>query len=210
MNKALDDLVSRYPDLLQLKDKIFKASECLTQCFKNGGKLLICGNGGSSSDSDHIVGELMKGFENSRPVDQAYKKKLIDAGGEQGIYLSERLQHAFPAISLSSHTALVTAISNDNGADLIFAQQVSGYGNNGDVLLAISTSGNSINILNAIITAKAKDIITIGMTGEEGGKMKDICDILINVPQKRTSYVQELHMPVYHALCLMVENSFFK
>jgi D-sedoheptulose 7-phosphate isomerase len=210
MNKVLEDLVGRYPELLPLKEKIFTASECLIECFKNGGKLLICGNGGSSSDSDHVVGELMKGFEHSRPVDQSFKEKLIVAGGEQGRYLSERLQYAFPAISLSSHTALITAISNDNGADLIFAQQVSGYGNNGDVLLAFSTSGNSINVLNAIITAKAKGITTIGMTGEEGGKMKDTCDMIINVPQNRTSYIQELHLPVFHSLCLMVENSFFQ
>jgi D-sedoheptulose 7-phosphate isomerase len=209
MNKVLEDLIKRYPELLPLKEKIFIASECLTECFKNGGKLLICGNGGSSSDSDHVVGELMKGFENSRPVDQSFKEKLINTGGEQGRYLSERLQYAFPAISLSSHTALITAISNDTGSDLIFAQQVAGYGNYGDVLLAFSTSGNSINILNAIITAKAKGISTIGMTGEEGGKLKDLCDILINVPEKRTSYIQELQLPVYHTLCLMVENSFF-
>jgi D-sedoheptulose 7-phosphate isomerase len=130
--------------------------------------------------------------------------------GEQGILLAEKLQQGLPAISLSEHTALITAISNDLGGDLIFAQQVVGYGNPGDILLGFSTSGNAQNVINAMMVAKVRGLKTIGMTGSSGGKMKEFCDILINVPETRTAYVQELHLPVYHALCLMVEHEMFK
>ena len=171
--------------------------------------MLVCGNGGSSSDSEHIVGELMKGFEHKRPLVESFKDRLVVISDERGKYLSEKLQQALPAISLTSHCALITAIANDTDADLIFAQQVVGYGNPGDILLGISTSGNSQDIIDALITAKAKDMVVIGLTGESGGKMKQYCDILISVPGRRTTFVQELHLPVYHVLCLMVENHFF-
>jgi len=128
---------------------------------------------------------------------------------ERGSYLAEKLQHGLPAISLTAHSALITAVANDTDADLIFAQQVVGYGNAGDVLIAISSSGNSQNVLDAILTAKAKGLSVIGLSGESGGKMKPMCDILVNVPGKRTAFVQELHLPVYHALCVMIENHFF-
>lgn len=208
-NFFLEELVTRYPQLLPLKDEINKAVACIIASYEQGGKLLACGNGGSCSDSDHIVGELMKGFEHKRRIGESMKKQLIESDEERGTYLAEKLQHALPAISLTAHTALITAVANDTDADLIFAQQVVGYGNRGDVLIGISSSGNSQNVIDAMITARAKGMMVIGLTGETGGKMKRLCDILINVPGRRTAFVQELHLPVYHVLCLMVENHFF-
>ena len=206
----LKELTGRYPQLKKLENEIDKAAQCLIKCFQQGRKLLVCGDGGSSSDSDHIVGELMKSFEQKRQLVGNLKNELITIDGERGKYLSEKLQQGLPAISLTAHSALITAIANDTDPDLIFAQQVVGYGNTGDVLIGISTSGNSQNIIDAIITAKAIGMIVIGLTGEKGGKMRSYCDILINVPGTRTSFVQELHLPVYHALCMIVEKSFFE
>ena len=208
-NIYLEELIVRYPQLLPVGNEIQKAAECLITCYRQGRKVLVCGNGGSCSDSDHIVGELMKGFEQKRQIREDLRKQLFTYGGERGKYLSEKLQQGLPAISLTVHSALITAIANDIDADLVFAQQVVGYGNKGDVLVGISSSGNSQNVIDAIITAKAKGLVVIGLTGETGGKMKPWCDILINVPGMRTDYVQELHLPVYHTICLMVENSFF-
>lgn len=208
-NIFLEELISRYPELLPVENEIRKAAECLIMCYQQGRKVLVCGNGGSCSDSDHIVGELMKGFEHKRPIGETLKKQLLEFAGERGKYLSEKLQQGLPAISLTAHSALITAVANDTDSDLVFAQQVVGYGNAGDVLIGISSSGNSQNVVDAIITAKAKGMVVIGLTGETGGKMKSFCDILINVPGRRTAFVQELHLPVYHTLCLMVENFFF-
>jgi D-sedoheptulose 7-phosphate isomerase len=208
-NLILKDLIRRHPQLSSVENEIGDAAICLISCYQQGNKVLVCGNGGSCSDSDHIVGELMKGFEDKRPIKESLKKQLSEIAGERGNYLSEKLQQALPAISLTVHSALITAVANDTDADLIFAQQVVGYGNTGDVLIAISSSGNSQNVVDAIITAKAKGMHVIGLTGETGGKMKSFCDILISVPGRRTAFVQELHLPVYHVLCLMVENFFF-
>ena len=208
-NFFLEELITRYPQLLPVKEAIRKAADCIVACYEQGGKLLVCGNGGSCSDSDHIVGELMKGFENKRRITESLKNQLIEASGERGAYLAEKLQHALPAISLTAHSALITAVANDTDADLIFAQQVVGYGNPGDVIIGISSSGNSQNVIDALITAKAKRMTVIGLTGENGGKMMSHCDILINVQGRRTAFVQELHLPVYHVLCLMVEHHFF-
>ncbi len=208
-NFFLEELISRYPQLLPVKEAIRKAADCIVACYEQGGKLLVCGNGGSCSDSDHIVGELMKGFENKRRITESFKTQLIEASGDRGAYLAEKLQHALPAISLTAHSALITAVANDTDADLIFAQQVVGYGNPGDVIIGISSSGNSQNVIDALITAKAKGMTVIGLTGDTGGKMISYCDILINVQGRRTAFVQELHLPVYHVLCLMVEHHFF-
>jgi D-sedoheptulose 7-phosphate isomerase len=208
-NTYLKDLLGIYPQLLPVKSEIAKAAEILIKCYKNGGKLLICGNGGSCSDSGHIVGELMKSFEQKRPINESLRKQLLAFDSERGQFLAEKLQHGFSAIALTVHTDLITAVANDNDADLIFAQQIVGYGNPGDVLIAISTSGNSRNVLDAIITAKVKGLVVIGLSGETGGKMKSYCDIMINVPGKNTASVQELHLPVYHTLCRIVENAFF-
>lgn len=204
------ELLRRYPELSVVETEIAQAAGCLIRCFESGGKLLICGNGGSSSDSGHIAGELMKGFEHKRPVSESFRQQLVARGGSRGDYISRKLQHGFPVISLSAHTALITAVANDIDADLIFAQQVAAYGKKDDVLLAISTSGNSKNVIDAIITALAKEMKVIGLTGETGGSMKAMCDILLNVPGTRTSSIQELHFPLYHALCLMVEKYFYE
>lgn len=208
-NIFLEELISRYPELLPVENGVHKAAECLIRCYQQGRKVLVCGNGGSCSDSDHIIGELMKGFEHKRPLEESLKKQLSAISEERGIYLAGKLQQGLPAISLTAHNALITAIANDIDADLVFAQQIIGYGHTGDVLIGISSSGNSQNVVDAIITAKAKGMIVIGLTGETGGKMKSFCDILINVTGRRTAFVQELHLPVYHTLCLIVENFFF-
>jgi D-sedoheptulose 7-phosphate isomerase len=208
-SSVLKELFERYPQLLSKKDEIANAADSLIGCFKNGGKLLVCGNGGSSSDSDHIVGEMMKGFEHKRPLRGKLKNDLIKADKERGLYLSEMLQQGLPAISLSAHSGLMTAVANDNDADLIYAQQVVSYGNICDILMVLSTSGNSHNIIDAVITAKSKGLFVIGLTGETGGKIGPMCDILINVPEKNTAYVQELHLPVYHAICKIVEIGIF-
>ena len=202
-------MIERHSNLILLEGSIEKAVKIIVATYNNGGKVLVCGNGGSSADSDHVVGELMKSFEMKRPLEQAVQKNLRELFPERGDFLVENLQQGLPAISLSAHSALISAISNDIGGDLIFAQQVVGYGNHGDILLAFSTSGNAQNVIDALIVAKAKGLKTIGMTGETGGKMQAYCDLLINVPETRTAFVQELHLPVYHAICLMVESTIF-
>jgi D-sedoheptulose 7-phosphate isomerase len=171
----------------------------MIECFEKGGKLLICGNGGSASDADHIVGELMKGFRARRRVTD--ERIPTD--------LRELLQGALPAISLSSQDALITAFANDVAPEMIFAQQVYGYGREKDVLLAVSTSGNSVNVLNAAKVAKALGIRVIGLTGAEGGRLASEADVSIKVPETETYKVQEYHLPVYHYLCMTVERHFF-
>ena len=202
-------LCERYPSLEPLKESIYDSAMMIINSFANGGKLLVCGNGGSSSDSDHIVGELMKSFEAKRPLGKAIESELIKISGDRGEYLAQKLELALPAISLSSQTSLTTAISNDIDSDLVFAQQIVGYGKKMDVLLVISSSGNSQNIIDACIIAKALELNVIGLTGLTGGRMKNHCDILINVPETRTAFVQELHLPIYHTLCQIIENHFY-
>jgi D-sedoheptulose 7-phosphate isomerase len=205
----VDQLCERYPALTTVKADIGRACDQLVACYEQGGKVLVCGNGGSCADSDHIVGELMKSFELKRPVSPDVQAKLAALSPERGSYLARHLQQGLPAISLTAHAALITAVANDIDGDIIFAQQVTGYGKPGDILLGISSSGNSQNVLDACMVAKAMDLKVIGLTGETGGKMKEFCDILINVPGKRTFMVQELQFPVYHVLCLAVEHHFF-
>jgi len=208
-DKTLDLLCERYPSLSGLRNTISDAAGMLIDCYSSGGKLLICGNGGSSADADHFAAELMKSFEMLRPLDESLKKRFHEISGTRGRYLGDKLEHSLPAISLPANTALATAISNDIDPSLIYAQQVIGYGEEGDVLIGISTSGNSQNIVDACITAKALNLNVIGITGKTGGKMKQFCDLLVNVPETRTAWVQELHLPVLHAICLIVENHFY-
>ena len=205
----LTDLLNRYSKLQPLKEQVAAAAETIIEAYKNGGKVLVCGNGGSCSDADHIVGELMKSFEGRRPLAKELQDELISLSPETGKMLAEKLQQGLPAISLTVHQSLITAIANDISGEVIYAQQVVGWGNKGDVLIGLSTSGNSQNVIDAMIVARAKGLKTIGMTGETGGKMREWSDVLINVPQRRTAYVQELHLPVYHALCMLVEIEFF-
>jgi len=205
----LQETLRRYKQLEFLEEAIQKAAFTIIETYKKGGKVLVCGNGGSCSDADHIVGELMKSFEGRRPLSGPLQEKLVELSHETGKMLAEKLQQGLPAISLTVHSALITAIANDISGEVIYAQQVVGWGNPGDVLIGLSTSGNSQNVIDAMIVAKAKGLITIGMTGETGGKMREWSDILLNVPERRTAYVQELHLPVYHALCMMVEKEIF-
>lgn len=205
----LTELLNRYSILQPLKEQVAAAAELIIETYKNGGKVLVCGNGGSCSDADHIVGELMKSFEGRRPLAKELQDELVSLSPETGKMLAEKLQQGLPAISLTVHQSLITAIANDISGEVIYAQQVVGWGNKGDVLIGLSTSGNSQNVIDAMIVARAKGLKTIGMTGETGGKMREWSDVLINVPQHRTAYVQELHLPVYHALCMLVEIEFF-
>jgi len=208
-DKSIDQVCERYPALSDLRSRISDAAEMIIGCYNKGGKLLICGNGGSSADADHLVAELMKSFESVRPLEESFKNRLYEISGVRGKYLAAKLEHSLPAISLSSNTALTTAVSNDIDPSLVFAQQIIGYGNENDLLIGISTSGNSQNIVDACITARALNINVIGITGKTGGKMKQYCDVLVNVPETRTAMVQELHLPVLHTICRMIENHFY-
>ena len=202
-------LINRYPVLEPVKEAIFQAYCLLEKCYEGGGKLLIGGNGGSSADSEHIVGELMKGFCKKRQVPEDFAGKLMEADKERGKYLAEKLQQGLPAIALTGHTALSTAYLNDVDGLLTIAQQLYGYGKKGDVFLGISTSGNSENILYAAAAARAMEIPVIALTGKDGGRLAEAADVAIIVPEQETYRIQELHLPVYHALCLMLEERFF-
>lgn len=209
MEEQLNLLVERYPQLLVCREDIKKAYQLLETAYSKGRKLLVCGNGGSASDSEHIVGELMKEFKLKRKVygDQAAALKAVDP--ELGQVLADNLQGALPAICLTGHSSLTTAFMNDANADLIFAQQVNGYGKPGDIFLGISTSGNSKNVLYAAVNAKAKGLKVIGLTGARENRLMKFADVCIRVPETETYRIQELHLPVYHCLCMMLENKFF-
>jgi D-sedoheptulose 7-phosphate isomerase len=205
----LDKLFLNYPVLKDCNKDISSVFELMKYTLSNKGIILTCGNGGSAADAEHIVSELMKTFKLKRPLPEELKEKLVNNYKTEGDFLANNLQCSLPAISLVSQTSLSTAIGNDVSADLIFAQQVMGYGKPGDILFAISTSGNSRNILNAIYTAKVLGMKVIGLTGRSGGKMKQYCDVAICVPADETPRIQELHLPVYHTICAMLENHFF-
>ena len=207
--QPLKTLLERHPVLESCKDALWTAVEAIIACYEKGGKLLVCGNGGSASDSQHIVGELMKGFVLPRKLNHATQKSLRDTCPNSADSLIAHLQSALPAISLVSETALSTAYANDVAPELCFAQQVLGYGNPGDILWGISTSGNSANVLYAAQVAKAKGLTVIGMTGQSGGKLKEWVDICMMAPAEETYRIQEYHLPLYHAVCLAVEVHFF-
>ena len=207
--KQIEVLLQRYPVLQPCKESIVETVETLIQAYRQEKKLLVCGNGGSAADSLHIVGELMKGFVLPRTLPEDFQQKLRDTAPDSAEYLIRNLQGALPAVSLVSETALSTAYANDQAPDLAFAQQVMGQGKTGDILLAISTSGNSANVLYAAQVAKAIGIRVVGLTGVGGGKLKNWSDVLIAVPEKETYRIQELHLPVYHAVCLALEEEFF-
>lgn len=196
----MNELIERYPALKDIEDKIQYALNLLINTYESGGKVLVCGNGGSASDSDHIVGELMKGFMLKRTVDDA----RIPA------HLRNRLQGSLPAISLPAQSAILSAYINDVDPEMMYAQLVYGYANDKDLVVGISTSGNSKNIVNALEVAKALGAKTIALTGISGGAVGEIADVTINVPEKETYKVQEYHLPVYHYLCAETEKHFFK
>ena len=195
----MKELLTRYPALAECEADIKKALELMIETYKNGGKVLICGNGGSASDSAHIVGELMKGFLLPRKVtDERISPDL-----------REHLQGGLPAIALCSHEALMMAFINDVKPDMVYAQQVYGYAKKEDLVIGITTSGNSANVVNAIRVAKDMGVKTIGLTGEKGGKLAEIAGVTVKVPETETYKVQEYHLPVYHYLCAKTEEAFF-
>ena len=202
-----DQLFERYPALECCKDSILKTFDILKETYLLGGKVLVCGNGGSASDSEHIVGELMKCFKKPR---KACKKMLDNLPPcEESEKLKEVLEGSLPAISLTSHLALTTAYSNDREPSAVFAQQLSGLGNKGDTFIAISTSGNSLNCVYACLVAKAKGLRTVALTGEKESKLSCLSEVCVKVPAKETYLIQEYHLPISHALCAMLEEEFF-
>lgn len=210
MNTHFERLVARYPVLGPCLPSVERALASLVAVFERGGKLLLCGNGGSAADCEHIVGELMKGFLLRRPIPPAQRERLhAVAGPEAGEELGALLQGALRAIALTSHGSLATAIANDTRGDLVFAQQLYGLGERGDLLLGISTSGNSPNVVNAFHVAKLLDIQTVLLTGRTGGRLASLADLAICVPADRVDEIQELHSPIYHALCIALEERFF-
>jgi D-sedoheptulose 7-phosphate isomerase len=205
----LQQLTERYPALCGIRDSIGGAGELLIKTFQSGGKVLIAGNGGSAADCEHIVGELMKSFVKKRKLPDDYVSRLEKIDAEIAGYLGPRIQPGLPAIALTGHNSLSYASINDIDGHITFAQQVYGYGKSGDLFLGISTSGNAKNVAYAAVAAKAKDMSVIALTGGSGGRLSRLADISIIVPETETYKIQELHLPIYHALCLMVEEYFF-
>lgn len=209
VSAQLSLLLSRYPALLPLREEIAAAYELLKDCFEAGGKVLIGGNGGSCADAEHIVGELMKGFKLPRSLPDEEQRALRAVDSELGADLCAHLQGGLPAIALSSHPSLNTAYLNDVNGEEMYAQQLHVLGRPGDVFLGISTSGNSKNIRYAAVAAKAKGMKVIALTGKTGGALKALADLNLIMPSDETYQIQELHLPVYHCLCLMLEEHFF-
>lgn len=209
LQKHIDLLFARYPELSVCEMDIIKAYAILEDSFSHDGKLLIAGNGGSAADSEHIAGELMKRFKVPRPVPSDFKNKLIAVDPVRGESLSRNLERGLMAIPLVAHEALSTAYINDVDGLGVFAQQLYGFGRPGDVFLGISTSGNSKNVMSATVVARALGIKVIGLTGQKGGELATVSDVAIKVPATETFMIQEMHLPVYHCLCLMLEDKFF-
>lgn len=205
---AIQTLLERYPVLCSQEEPLREAAKLLYACGRSGGKVLTCGNGGSASDAEHVVGELMKDFKMRRPIREETRQRLA-AVDEAPQDLMDSLQEAVSAICLNSHTSLLTALCNDGDPAMIFAQQVYGYGREGDVLLAFSTSGNSQNVRNAVRVARAVGVRSILVCGQSGGTIAPLVDVAIRVPEEDTYKVQELTLPVYHALCILMEQELF-
>jgi D-sedoheptulose 7-phosphate isomerase len=207
--KHINTLIERYPKLEGVRQSIIDAYLIMEECYENGGKLLIAGNGGSAADSEHIAGELMKRFKIQRPVSDEYAQRLMEIDSERGRELAKNLECSLMAIPLVAHEALSTAYINDVDGYGVFAQQLFGFGRKGDVFLGISTSGNSKNIMNATVVARASGIKVIGLTGANGGELAMAADAAVKVPETETYMIQELHLPIYHCWCLMLEDRFF-
>lgn len=206
----LNELLKRYPSLSEIKEEILKAEKEIISCYEKGKKVLLCGNGGSSADCEHIVGELMKGFLKNRPISESKKEKMKRNAPFIEEEILSKLQLGLPAISLPSMTGLNSAFCNDVDPELIYAQSLMALGNESDLLIAISTSGNSKNVFAAAKVAKALGLRVLSLTGKDGGKLKEISDVCICVPEEETFKIQELHLPVYHYLCAKAEENFFK
>ena len=209
LKKHIDYLINRYPILEECRTDLIKAYFIMEEAYESNNKLLIAGNGGSAADSEHIAGELMKRFRTPRPVTPEMAEKLISIDPVRGAYLSRNLERGLTAIPLVAHEALSTAYINDVDGLGVFAQQLFIFGRSGDVFLGISTSGNSKNILNATVVARALGLKVIGLTGAKGGELAQVADVAVKVPEIETYIIQELHLPVYHCWCLMLEERFF-
>jgi D-sedoheptulose 7-phosphate isomerase len=196
-------------DLLPLKNSILDICDVLLRTYQNGGKVLICGNGGSCADGDHIVGELMKGFLLKRPLEKELLNRFEQIGGAEGLVAAQKLQQGLPAISLNAHTALLSAFSNDVDPELVYAQQVIGYAAKGDAVIGISTSGNSSNVVYALMAAKAVGAVSIALSGRDGGKIGKIADYSMIAPKSETYHIQECHLAVYHFICAYLESEMF-
>lgn len=209
LEKHIELLMKRYPILSDIKQDIINGYLIMEESFAKGGKLLIAGNGGSAADAEHIAGELMKRFKTSRPVSKEFAEKLVSVDKERGTELAKNLECGLMAIPLVAHEALTTAYINDVDGLGVFAQQLFGYGREGDVFLGISTSGNSKNIMSATVVARASGIKVVGLTGKHGGELSEVADVTVKVPEEETYMIQELHLPIYHCWCLMLEDKFF-
>ena len=207
--KFIEDFFARHEDLKPLREKILHAGNILMEAFQKGNQVLLCGNGGSCADCDHIAGEFLKGFLLKRPV-KAELKEALAQYGESGTALGMKLQQGLPAISLTAHAGAISAFSNDVDPEMVYAQQVLAYGKPGDVLIGISTSGNAQNVAYAVMTANALGIHTIGLTGKDGGKLGDLSELALIMPKNETYRIQEDHLAVYHLLCAMVELELFE
>ena len=207
--KYVNLLMKRYPKLAPIKENLINAYLMMEASYERDCKLLIAGNGGSAADSEHIAGELMKRFKTPRPVTEDFAEKLIAVDSKVGSELAQKLERGLVAIPLVEREALSTAYINDVDGYGVFAQQLFGYGRPGDVFLGISTSGNSKNIINATVVAKASDIRVIGLTGADGGRLAEVADVAVRVPETESYMIQELHLPIYHCWCLMLEDHFF-
>ncbi len=209
LEKHIEFLIKRYPQLTSIKESIIEAYFIMEECYINDGKLLVAGNGGSAADAEHIAGELMKRFQKSRPIKREFADKLICVDEERGTILAGNLEQSLMAIPLVAHEALTTAYINDVDGLGVFAQQLFGFGRKGDVFLGISTSGNSSNVINATVVARASGIKVIGLTGGNGGELASASDVAVIVPEYETYLIQELHLPIYHCWCMMLEDRFF-
>lgn len=208
-DQDIDNMIARYPQLRVCYKEIYRVYKTICNSFETGHKLLICGNGGSCADSQHIVGELMKSFMIPRNMLEEDRRRLIEVYGDNGVIMSEKLEKGLPAISIDSMPVISSAISNDIDSDYVYAQVLYNYGIEGDVLLGISTSGNAVNVNHALKLAKILGIKTVGLTGNNGGKMNKVCDEVIHAPSDVTYEIQEYHISIYHTLCIMVEKYFF-
>ena len=209
LKKHIDLLMKRYPSIASCKQDIINAYLIMEECYEHDGKLLIAGNGGSAADSEHIAGELMKRFKTPRPVTPGMAEKLKQIDPVRGEDLAKNLERGLMAIPLVAHEALSTAYINDVDGLGVFAQQLFGFGREGDVFLGISTSGNSKNVMSATVVARALGIRVIGLTGAKGGELAEVADVIVRVPETETYMIQELHLPIYHCWCLMLEDRFF-
>lgn len=208
-NEMIAEFFTRHENLMPLREQILQAGEMLLKAFRGGNKLLLCGNGGSCADCDHIAGEFLKGFLLKRPVNSELKAVMAEKYGNLGAEIAEKLQQGLPTISLNAHSAAISAFANDVDPELVYAQQVLAYGKPGDVLIGISTSGGAKNVAAAVMTANAMGMHTIGLTGKDGGMLAELSQIALIMPQRETYRIQEEHLAVYHLLCAMVESELF-